>query len=49
MSGGLVLGRHWSLDWSWRYGVIGVFADSSGQIVRIYPVPFVRLSWVGRL
>jgi hypothetical protein len=32
------------LELSWRYAVIGIYKDRDKPIVRIYPLPFVRLS-----
>jgi len=41
-----VTARNWipALDCSRRYGVIGIYKDRGLRVVRIYPVPFVRLS-----
>jgi len=41
-----VTARNWipALDYSRRYGVIGIYKDRDLRVVRIYPVPFVRLS-----
>ena len=38
--------RNWipALDYSRRYGVIGIYKDRDLRVVRIYPLPFVRLS-----
>jgi hypothetical protein len=33
-----------SVNRSWRYFVMGVYADRDKPIVRIYPCPFVRVS-----
>jgi hypothetical protein len=30
---------------SWRYCVIGIYKDRAQPVVRVYPVPFVRISW----
>ena len=35
------------IEFSRRYGVIGVYRDRDGLVWRIYPVPFVRIS-IGR-
>lgn len=32
------------IEFSWRYGVIGVYRDRSVDLWRIYPVPFVRVT-----
>ena len=32
------------IELSWRYGVVGLYIDRGGRIVRIYPVPFVRIT-----
>jgi hypothetical protein len=38
--------RNWipAFDYSRRYGVIGIYKDRALRVVRIYPVPFVRVS-----
>ena len=33
-----------AVDCSRRYAVIGIYKDRNLRVVRIYPVPFVRLS-----
>jgi hypothetical protein len=33
-----------TVDVSRRYGVVGVYKDRDLPIVRVYPVPFVRVS-----
>lgn len=35
-----------SIDFSFRYVVLGVYFDRNLTITRIYPLPFVRLSIV---
>jgi hypothetical protein len=37
-----------TIEFSFRYGVIGVYFDRNGRTVRIYPVPFVRVTIGGR-
>jgi hypothetical protein len=32
------------VSFSWRYGVVGVYKDREKPIVRIYPLPFVRIT-----
>lgn len=32
------------IEFSWRYGVVGVYLDRSKKTVRIYPIPFVRIT-----
>lgn len=32
------------IEFSWRYGVVGVYKDHDWPVVRIYPIPFVRIS-----
>jgi hypothetical protein len=39
-----VIKRTVRLDWSLRYGVIGIYKDRDYPLVHIYPVPFVRIS-----
>jgi hypothetical protein len=34
----------WAIEVSFRYGVIGVYKDRDAAILRVYPLPFVRLS-----
>lgn len=36
--------RTLSVEFSLRYGVIGVYRDQYNPIFRIYPLPFVRIS-----
>jgi hypothetical protein len=31
-------------DWSWRYAVVGVYIDRGRKLIRLYPVPFFRVS-----
>jgi hypothetical protein len=31
-------------EFSFRYAVIGFYLDRGGKILRVYPVPFVRIS-----
>jgi hypothetical protein len=35
----------WTIQFSRRYGVIGIYRDRDTDTWRIYPLPFVRLSW----
>jgi hypothetical protein len=40
-------GRFWVnivIDFSFRYGVIGIYKDRDKPITRIYLIPFVRIS-----
>ena len=32
------------IEFSWRYGVMGVYRDRDEPIWRVYPVPFVRIT-----
>lgn len=32
------------IGFSWRYGVWGVYKDRDRPLVRVYPVPFVRIT-----
>jgi hypothetical protein len=32
------------VEFSWRYGVIGIYRDRSGRPWIIYPCPFVRIT-----
>jgi hypothetical protein len=32
------------VEFSWRYGVMGIYKDRDEPIVRIYPVPSVRIT-----
>ena len=34
----------YAIEFSWRYGVIGIYKDRGKPIVRIYPLPFVRIT-----
>jgi hypothetical protein len=34
-------------EFSFRYGVLGIYKDRGKPIVRVYPVPFVRIT-IGR-
>jgi hypothetical protein len=34
-----------SIDFSWRYAVVGVYRDREWSTWRVYPLPFVRLSF----
>lgn len=34
-----------TVDISRRYLVVGVYFDRDGEWVRVYPAPFVRISW----
>ena len=36
--------RTLNVEFSWRYFVIGVYKDRGSNVVRIYPLPFVRIS-----
>jgi hypothetical protein len=33
-----------AVDISWRYGVVGWYKDRTRPIVRIYPIPFIRVT-----
>jgi hypothetical protein len=33
-----------TLDISFRYGVVGWYKDRDKQVLRIYPLPFIRFS-----
>jgi hypothetical protein len=32
------------MECSWRYGVMGVYKDRKRPVVRVYPLPFVRIT-----
>jgi hypothetical protein len=32
------------IEFSWRYWVMGVYFDRGGGVIRVYPIPFVRIS-----
>jgi hypothetical protein len=32
------------VECSWRYGVMGVYRDRDLPVVRVYPLPFVRIT-----
>lgn len=32
------------LEFSLRYGVLGIYKDRAEPVVRVYPVPFLRLT-----
>lgn len=32
------------IEFSWRYGVIGVYKDRNPGVWRVYPVPFIRVT-----
>lgn len=32
------------VEFSYRYLVVGVYFDRDGEMMRIYPLPFVRIS-----
>jgi len=34
-----------TLSFSWRYGVVGVYKDRTPGVVHVYPLPFVRLTF----
>lgn len=34
-----------TVEFSFRYAVVGFYFDRDGTTVRIYPVPFVRVTW----
>jgi hypothetical protein len=36
-----------TVEFSLRYGVLGIYKDRDKPIVRIYPLPFIRVT-VGR-
>ena len=31
-------------EFSFRYAVIGLYLDRDGEILRVYPLPFIRMS-----
>jgi hypothetical protein len=31
-------------EFSWRYGVWGVYRDRDRPMVRVYPLPFIRIT-----
>jgi hypothetical protein len=33
-----------SINLSWRYFVVGAYADRDKPIIRVYPCPFIRLN-----
>lgn len=33
------------IELSFRYGVVGIYVDRGRRIVRMYPIPFVRISF----
>jgi hypothetical protein len=33
------------IEFSFRYGVIGIYRDRNQPIVRVYPVPFMRITF----
>lgn len=33
------------IQFAWRYFVIGFYVDRNKKILRIYPLPFVRISF----
>jgi hypothetical protein len=35
------------IQFSWRYAVIGVYKDRDTSAVRVYPLPFVRITFGG--
>jgi hypothetical protein len=35
------------IEFSWRYGVTGWYKDRDHPILRVYPLPFIRVS-IGR-
>jgi hypothetical protein len=34
-----------TVEFSFRYGVVGVYKDRNSPVVRWYPVPFIRLTF----
>jgi hypothetical protein len=34
-----------TIEFSWRYGVVGIYKDRDRKLWRIYPLPFIRVSW----
>lgn len=36
------------IEFSWRYGVWGIYRDRGGQLTRVYPCPFIRITF-GRM
>lgn len=39
-----VLGTGIEAEFSWRYGVVGVYRDRELPLLRIYPCPFIRFT-----
>lgn len=37
-----------TVDFSPRYFVVGLYLDRSLDIVRVYPVPFVRINFISK-
>ena len=35
------------LDFSIRYGIMGIYKDRDHPVVRIYPLPFIRITLGG--
>jgi hypothetical protein len=33
-----------TIEFSWRYGVMGIYKDRHDPLVRIYPLPFIRVT-----
>jgi hypothetical protein len=33
------------IEFSFRYGVMGVYIDRTGTAIRFYPIPFVRITF----
>jgi hypothetical protein len=33
------------IEFSLRYGVVGIYVDRDEPIVRVYPMPFVRVTF----
>lgn len=36
--------QHVKIEFSFRYGVLGIYKDRGKPTVRVYPVPFIRIS-----
>jgi hypothetical protein len=34
-----------TVEFSLRYGVVGIYKDRDSQKIRIYPLPFVRVTF----
>jgi hypothetical protein len=43
-----VLGTGVEAEFSWRYGVVGLYRDRDLPLLRVYPCPFVRITLTWR-